>query len=195
MVLQFLPISANEHKSLARTASQVLEFQMSGYSTIPVCRHTIVGAIDGELEVGKFVGDVVGIDEDGDEVGTEEDGDRVGERVGDSVGDSVGTPVVGELVGETVGDSVGVEVDGEVVGAKVGFLEFTGQGLDPVKDALEKLETLMAVAGTRLIEHSKKTIERAETLRIRSSGDSATLSSIANTAEKGWRRVLKYYHE
>ncbi len=79
--------------------------------------------------------------------------------------------------------------------ASVGYLEFTGQGLTPVKDALEDLNTLMAVAGTRLIEHSKKTIERAETLRIRSSGDSATLSSIANTAEKGFLQVLKYYCE
>lgn len=79
--------------------------------------------------------------------------------------------------------------------ASAGYLEFTGQGLQPVMDALDKLETLMAVAGTRLIEHSKKTIERAETLRIRSSGDSATLSSIANTAEKGFNKVIEYFSE
>ena len=83
----------------------------------------------------------------------------------------------------------------EDVGGKCGYLEFTGQGLNPLKEALEHIETLMAIAGTRLIEHSKKTIERAETLRIRSSGDSATLSSIANTAEKGFLKVLQYYGE
>jgi len=76
--------------------------------------------------------------------------------------------------------------------AKCGFLEFTGQGLEAVVKALERIEAQMAVMGARLLEDQKKAAEAADTVRMHFSGDSATLSSIVNSSEQGFIKALNY---
>lgn len=65
--------------------------------------------------------------------------------------------------------------------AKVGFLEFTGQGAQPLVDSLEKLEHYMAYMGSRLLAQPKKAVEAAETHRLRTSAEQVTVQSIAQT--------------
>lgn len=77
--------------------------------------------------------------------------------------------------------------------AKCGYLEFTGQGLRAVKDALNDLEKNMAVVGSRVLEEQKRQTEAAETARLRSSGDTATLSTIVSSVEEGTKQLLKYF--
>lgn len=75
--------------------------------------------------------------------------------------------------------------------ARAGFLEFTGQGIAAIEKALERLEHKMAVMGARMLEEQKRAVEAADTIRLRQSGDTATLSNIADNAEKGLQGVLR----
>lgn len=75
--------------------------------------------------------------------------------------------------------------------AKCGYLEFTGAGLAAIEKALSRLESQMAVLGARMLEEQKRAAETAETLKIRYSGDSATLSSIVTNVEQGLEKALK----
>lgn len=74
--------------------------------------------------------------------------------------------------------------------AKCGFLEFTGTGLGAVEKALANLESQMAVMGSRMLEEQKKAAEAAETVAMRYSGDSATLSSIVTSVEQGIMKAI-----
>jgi len=74
--------------------------------------------------------------------------------------------------------------------ARCGYLEFTGQGIGAIEKALNKVETLMAVIGARLLEEQKKVGEAAETIKLRASGDTATLSSIVSAVERGIQRAI-----
>jgi len=89
-----------------------------------------------------------------------------------------------------IGPSVAIVSENEQ--AKVGMLEFTGQGLSAVRDALKDLESKMAVLGARLLEEQKRAAEAAETLVIRSAGDSATLSSISGNLDRGFEEAILY---
>lgn len=76
-------------------------------------------------------------------------------------------------------------------GAKLGYLEFSGQGLGSLENALREKEAMMAIVGARLLE-SKKGVESAETSRIRQNIETSVLSHIAVTLQNGLRKVLKY---
>jgi len=79
--------------------------------------------------------------------------------------------------------------------ANCGFLEFTGQGLAAIKDAMADIQKMMAVLGARLLEEQKKAAEAAETLRIRSSGDTATLSTIVGNIESGLTTQIEWVRD
>lgn len=74
--------------------------------------------------------------------------------------------------------------------AKCGFLEFSGQGLGAIEKALNNLEKQMAVMGSRMLEEQKRAAEAAETVSMRYSGDSATLSSVVNSVEQGLIKAI-----
>lgn len=76
--------------------------------------------------------------------------------------------------------------------AKCGYLEFTGEGLKAVKDAITDLEKNMAVMGARLLEEQKAGVETADAIRLRSTGDTATLSTIVTAIEEGMKQLLKF---
>lgn len=81
------------------------------------------------------------------------------------------------------------------VNAKCGYLEFTGQGIAAIEKGLDKIERQMAVAGARLLEEQKVGVEAAETVRMRSSGDVATMSSIVGAVEEGTKKALTFMSE
>ena len=74
---------------------------------------------------------------------------------------------------------------------RLGYLEFSGQGLGSLENALKEKEAMMAVVGARLLE-SKKGVESAETSRIRQNIETSVLSHIAVTLQNGLNKILKY---
>ena len=74
--------------------------------------------------------------------------------------------------------------------ANAGFLEFTGQGLNPLREAIEATENKMAVLGARLLETQKKMAETAETWRIRQGGEQSILISSIDAVTKGLMKAL-----
>ena len=76
--------------------------------------------------------------------------------------------------------------------AKCGFLQTGGQGLADMEKGLDRLERQMSTVGARLLEGQRPGVEAAETVKLRSSGDSATLSDIAGNVEAGLTDVLQY---
>lgn len=76
--------------------------------------------------------------------------------------------------------------------AKVGYLEYAGSGVDPLERRLAAKADMMAKLGSRMLAEDKKDAEAAETLRIRSSGESATLSDIARAVSRIMTQMLKF---
>ena len=83
------------------------------------------------------------------------------------------------------------------VGSKMGFLEFQGQGLDPVRQYMDKMEQTMAALGARVAEgkNNKTLIETATGSRIREALAVSTLGSILATVEMGLNKCLKWAAE
>ena len=75
--------------------------------------------------------------------------------------------------------------------AKAWFLEFTGQGLGALENALKEKEAMMAVLGARLLEAQKSGVEAADTYRIRNAGEASVLASIASTIDSGMTWICK----
>jgi len=75
--------------------------------------------------------------------------------------------------------------------ARAGFLEFTGQGLGALENALEEKEKMMAVLGARLLEAQKKMTEAADTHRLRYAGEQAVLAEIAWNLDAGITKAMQ----
>lgn len=78
-------------------------------------------------------------------------------------------------------------------GGSASFLEFTGQGLTPIKDVMSEKEEEMAVLGARIISPEKRTAETAESAMIHRSGEQGVLADIANSISDGLTRVLRFF--
>ena len=76
--------------------------------------------------------------------------------------------------------------------ATCGFLQTGGEGLATMEKGLDRIEKQMAVTGSRMLEESRPGVEAAETVKLRSSGDSATLADIAGNNEAALTDVLQY---
>lgn len=76
--------------------------------------------------------------------------------------------------------------------AKVGMLEFTGQGLSSLENALTTKEGLMAVLGARLLEARQKQVEATGTVQLRQSGETSILQSTANTVGQGLTKLAQW---
>jgi hypothetical protein len=75
------------------------------------------------------------------------------------------------------------------------FLEFSGAGLGAIREELVGDEGRMVLLGARLLEPQKRAAEAAEALRLRQSGESATLASIADTVSWGITVALSFAAE
>ena len=75
--------------------------------------------------------------------------------------------------------------------AKVGFLEFSGAGLNTLENRIAVKEKRMSILGARLLLDEKKTAEATETLQMRKSGENAVLTNVASTISEGVASFLK----
>jgi len=76
--------------------------------------------------------------------------------------------------------------------AHAGFLEFTGAGLASLREALEQKQGQMAVLGARLLEESRPGVEAAETVKLRHSGESGSLLTVAHAVSDGIKKALRF---
>lgn len=79
--------------------------------------------------------------------------------------------------------------------ANCGFLEFKGQGLGSLENALEEKEKHMAVLGARILDEGKKEAEAAETVEFRHAGEQNTLSVVVGAVDEGLTKALKLVAE
>lgn len=76
--------------------------------------------------------------------------------------------------------------------ASFGFLEFTGQGLKALTDAIEEKEKQMAILGARLLYNESKDAEAFETVQIRANSETAALSNISGHLSATCTQALQW---
>lgn len=76
--------------------------------------------------------------------------------------------------------------------AKAEFLEFKGEGLETIRNAMKDKEGRMAVLGARMLIDEKRTAEAYGTVELRSAGERSVLSSIARAASDAIKRSLNW---
>jgi len=77
--------------------------------------------------------------------------------------------------------------------AKAAFLEFTGQGLGTLKDALAEKNRMMTILGARLLEETNpKAAEATETHRLRKSGENNIVATIAKSISGATTQLLEW---
>lgn len=69
--------------------------------------------------------------------------------------------------------------------AKAYYLEFIGEGLSSLEKAMSEKVSLMATISARLVDHSSRGSEAAETVRLRYMSESASLIQMINAIESG----------
>jgi hypothetical protein len=82
----------------------------------------------------------------------------------------------------------------EVVGAQAGFLEFKGQGLETFERAMDRVERLMAILGSRLLEAQKRVSESAEALSLRQAGEGSIVANLASSLSKSLTEGLRWVY-
>lgn len=75
--------------------------------------------------------------------------------------------------------------------AKAFYMEFTGQGLETMRKALQDKQAQMAALGARVLVPEKRDAEAAETETGKRQGEISTLASLANATSRGLTRVLE----
>lgn len=75
--------------------------------------------------------------------------------------------------------------------AKAEFLEFTGQGLGPLRTGIQDKEAQMAALGARILAPEKSGVEAVETVTMKRQGETSVLGSLANATSRGLTRVLR----
>jgi len=79
----------------------------------------------------------------------------------------------------------------ENVAAKAGYLEYSGQGIEPIRQALNDDKSEMAILGARLLEEQKRDTEATETVRLRQTGETSILVNISDNLSKTLTRAWK----
>lgn len=78
---------------------------------------------------------------------------------------------------------------------QVGYLEFSGQGCNLLRDMMSDDEERMAILGARIISQQKKGVEAAETAKIHNAAENSVLASFAINMSFTFRWILKVYLE
>lgn len=76
---------------------------------------------------------------------------------------------------------------------KVGYLEFSGQGLNSLKDNLDRKEGQMAILGARMLAPEKKVAETATTSAIHRTGENSSLASIGISVSLALTKALRIF--
>lgn len=78
-------------------------------------------------------------------------------------------------------------------GAEAKYLEFTGQGLQALKENLDTKEAQMAALGAKMLTPDKAGVEAAETVAMRHAGESSILAAIAVAVSEGLTKALRTF--
>jgi hypothetical protein len=81
------------------------------------------------------------------------------------------------------------------VQSKAFYLEFTGQGLGELREALRSKEAMMATLGARILAPEKRAAESAQTANIHRSSENSVLASIAQSISIGLTHVMEYLRD
>lgn len=76
--------------------------------------------------------------------------------------------------------------------AKAFYLEFSGQGLQELREALKSKESMMATLGARILAPEKRVAETAQTAAIHRAGENSVLASIAQSIGIGLTHCLEW---
>lgn len=76
---------------------------------------------------------------------------------------------------------------------KVGFLEYTGQGIDAIEKNLARKEAQMAAIGARMLAPEKSGVEASDTLAMRHSGEQSVVHAIANALNLAASLALTWF--
>ncbi|MEW6234735.1 MAG: DUF4055 domain-containing protein [Candidatus Omnitrophota bacterium] len=79
------------------------------------------------------------------------------------------------------------------VGATAGFLEFTGQGLGAIAQAMAVKVEAMAALGSRVLAPEKRAVETAETALLHRTGENSILADIAGNISAVMEKCLKWH--
>jgi hypothetical protein len=79
--------------------------------------------------------------------------------------------------------------------SKAFYLEFTGQGLGELREALRSKESMMATLGARILAPEKRAAESAQTANIHRSSENSVLASIAQSISIGLTHVMEYLRD
>jgi hypothetical protein len=80
----------------------------------------------------------------------------------------------------------------ENVGAKAGYIEFGGQGLSTLENALKEKESKMAVLGARLLEEQQANPETATAVTLRQIGEKSILAVIAGVVSDVMTQIVRW---
>lgn len=76
--------------------------------------------------------------------------------------------------------------------SKAFYLEFTGQGLSELREALRAKESMMATLGARILAPERKVSETAQAAAIHQAGENSVLASIAQSISIGLTHCLEW---
>ncbi|MCP3672776.1 MAG: DUF4055 domain-containing protein, partial [Gammaproteobacteria bacterium] len=79
--------------------------------------------------------------------------------------------------------------------ARAELLEFTGAGLGAIENAMASDVAAMAAIGAKMLQNDTTGVKAAETARIEASGESATLTTLANSCEALITQLLQWCAE
>jgi hypothetical protein len=79
--------------------------------------------------------------------------------------------------------------------AKAEFLEFTGQGLEPIAAALDRIERQMALLGARMIADETAQAETLGATQIKRAGENSVLAKIVQSVSEGLEAALTIFAE
>ena len=79
----------------------------------------------------------------------------------------------------------------DTLGATAGYLEFKGDGLSTFERAMDRVERLLSVLGSRLLESQRRVSESAEALAIRQGGESSIIAGISASVTASVNDVLR----
>jgi len=76
---------------------------------------------------------------------------------------------------------------------RAGMMEFSGAGLKAIREEMTAKQERMAVLGARMLVEERKSGETATAAKMRRSGESAVLSTVASTLSQGLTMMLKWH--
>lgn len=76
--------------------------------------------------------------------------------------------------------------------ARAEYLEFKGEGLKQLSDAVKDKEQQMAALGARMLAPEKKAAETSDTVAQKRQGETSSLAALAHSVSRGLTRVLQW---